>query len=295
MPLTRRNFLVLTAGTAGACLVPQATGLLAAQDKTQGDNMPARLSSASIIHFSPTGTCEKIARHLGKKLAVQSTEYDLTAQKLEKHSIDRRYLSVVAVPVYYGRVPARAVEALRLLSGNGAPCVSIAVYGNRAFEDALLELNEILIAQGFMVISSGAFIGQHSITEEIGAGRPDAKDLALLDKFGEAVLAEVASGKLTGAPRVPGGVPYKEIPPPNGLTPVVAGNCTDCGLCAKKCPLTAIPAKNYRTTDSSKCILCMRCVRICPVGARALPQAAREKLSAHMAQFKERREPETFL
>ena len=52
------------------------------------------------------------------------------------------------------------------------------------------------------------------------------------------------------------------------LSPSADSHCTNCGLCAEKCPAQAISKYNGKVTDKSKCISCMRCVSICPVHAR---------------------------
>ena len=36
----------------------------------------------------------------------------------------------------------------------------------------------------------------------------------------------------------------------------------------KECPTGAIEAKNLRAVNKEKCISCMRCVSVCPQGAR---------------------------
>ena len=47
------------------------------------------------------------------------------------------------MPVYAGRVPALAVERLKGIKTSGVKCVIVAVYGNRAYEDALVEMQDI--------------------------------------------------------------------------------------------------------------------------------------------------------
>ena len=45
--------------------------------------------------------------------------------------------------VYAGRVPALAVERLKGIKTSGVKCVIVAVYGNRAYEDALVEMQDV--------------------------------------------------------------------------------------------------------------------------------------------------------
>lgn len=293
--ISRRSFLTLAAATTGFCAASGVPGGWAAPDADTADGVrTAKMPSVSVIHFSPTGSTARIANYLGNALAASVTEFDLGTRTLAAHSFDENAFAVAAVPVYAGRVPGRAAEALRLVSGNGAHCVSIAVYGNRAPDDALLELNDILAEQGFRVAASGAFVAQHSLLEEIATGRPDAEDLAALDDFARAILEKSSSGLYTGAPAVPGNRPYRDAPA-SQVVPVVADSCTECGLCADQCPVSAIPEDNLKSTSQDKCMLCMRCVRNCPAGTRDLPPQYREKVTAYLRQFSARRLPETYL
>ena len=175
---------------------------------------------------------------------------------------------LVAVPSYGGRVPGTAVERLKQLNGNGARAVLACVYGNRDYEDTLLELEDILSERGFRSVAAVAAVAEHSIMPQFGSGRPDAQDKAELTDFAqriEACLAEAADEVV----QVPGSRPYREyggVP----MQPKADKSCTRCGLCAAKCPTGAIDAQNPQETDSHECISCMRCLAICPQKARKL-------------------------
>lgn len=54
-------------------------------------------------------------------------------------------MAVIAVPSYAGRVPAPAVQRLTAMQGNGARAVLVCVYGNRAYEDTLVELEDAAV------------------------------------------------------------------------------------------------------------------------------------------------------
>ena len=51
------------------------------------------------------------------------------------------------MPVYAGRVPALTVERLKGIKTSGVKCVIVAVYGNRAYEDALVEMQDVAVGE----------------------------------------------------------------------------------------------------------------------------------------------------
>ena len=292
MQCSRRDFLVFALITPGlaALSIPALSGVSVAQQNRGG--VPMKYHEVTVAHFSPTGSTAKLALRLGSALADKITELDMTAQQLQSHAISSDIM-VMAVPVYSGRVPGRAVEALRLISGKGQPCVGIVVYGNRAFDDALVELADIADEQGFSFIAAGGFIGQHSLVSEIGANRPDAQDLAEIDSFGLNILDAVRAGNTSAPLKIPGNRPY--LAPSSLKVPILASDaCTSCGLCAERCPVAAIPLDELHVTNTEKCILCMRCIRNCPVQARSLPPQVQEQFRTYLQNFVKRREPQTF-
>mgnify|MGYP000311518015 CR=1 FL=1 len=98
---------------------------------------------------------------------------------------------VFAAPVFGGRIPKLVTDKIRKLHGNGKRTVTLAVYGTRAYEDALLELNRAVEGQGFQVAASAALIARHSIVPEVGAGRPDEKDQEEIRDFAKSVLEKL--------------------------------------------------------------------------------------------------------
>lgn len=152
------------------------------------------------ISFSPTGGTRRVSELLCSGIEAKSilTELCVKEEELCLPSIAAGDLVVVSMPVYAGRVPALAVERLNAVESNGATCVIVAVYGNRAYEDALVEMQDVATAQGFNVVAAVAANAEHSICRMYGAGRPDAADAGELASFGRAILERVQGGKPFG-------------------------------------------------------------------------------------------------
>lgn len=96
-------------------------------------------------------------------------------------------LCIIGVPSFGGRVPAIALERIKALSGNNATAILITVYGNRAYEDTLIELEDTLIEKNFTCQAAIAAIAEHSIMHQFATGRPDQNDLTELASFAQKI------------------------------------------------------------------------------------------------------------
>lgn len=215
------------------------------------------------VFFSPTGGTEKVVEYIGEKFNI-GKKIDISFE-ISDFVMAKDDFCIVGVPSFGGRMPAVAAERLRRLKGSRTPALIVVAYGNREYEDTLKELKDVLEARGFVCVGASAIITQHSIAPEIGAGRPDREDYLLIDKFVDDVKARLKAEPCSVS--VPGNSPYKELHS-SPMHMQVAYSCTKCGICAKSCPVNAIPLENPQATDYEKCISCMRCIGICPLKAR---------------------------
>lgn len=232
------------------------------------------ISKVNRIYFSPTGGTEKILRVVSGAWEQRKAGIDFSHPNEDYSRLvcNGQELCFIGVPSFGGRVPETAVKRLKEMKGNQTPAVLIVAYGNREYEDTLLELKDTIEESGFVCVGAVAAVAEHSIMHQFAAGRPDEKDVEELKRFGERLKKRIEEAKSVEEIRitkVPGNRPYKEyggVP----MKPEASKKCTGCGECAELCPVEAIPKKNPKETDKEKCISCMRCISVCPAGARSV-------------------------
>lgn len=279
-----------------------------------------KLNILNVIYYSPTHTSKKIAGAIAKGTGIaRRQETDLTTDRHDEPIIIKDSICIVAVPVYGGLVAPTALERIKRLRCENSVAIPIVIYGNRDYEDALVQLRDTLKALGFIILCGAAFIGEHSYSRPdmpIAEGRPDHEDLEKAELFGQQAFItlcrqiqpkgcddptsrefsleyEQPLSQLIVTPQMKGNVPYKEAKPSAPMAPEVNERCYGCGECLNVCPTGAIEIKEgHSTTDASLCTKCCACVKFCPVGARSF----NSPFTAYLYQnFSKRREPECFI
>ena len=248
-----------------------------------------------LVYFSPSGTTRTVATVLTEGMGVKPKVYDLLRHPIkEPISFGKDTLAVFVFPVYAGRMPALCLEMLKRINGTDTPAVAVVVYGNRAYDDALLELRNTLTDKGFHVFAAAAFVAQHSIFPNTAKGRPDEADKERIKAFGQQCIAKLERG--AAEVTVKGNMPYIVM---GGVPIHPSGDrrCNSCGICVSICPMKAIPADNPKKTDAKRCIACTACIAACPQHSRGFhipiiyPLAARQFAKKNA----ERKEPEIFI
>jgi ferredoxin len=236
------------------------------------------VKKVKLVYFSPTGTTQKVLESIAKGIAVEDVEHiNLTLPEGAQQTIPpfSDELVIMGAPVYGGRLPVDAINRFKKIKASKTLAVPIVLYGNRDFEDALLELRNLAIELGFTPVAGGAFIGEHSFATEdvpIANGRPDSLDVQKAMDFGARIRDKVAALQSPDAQmdvEIPGRFPYEGGPRSMAASPVTKEDtCIVCGTCAGVCPTAAISINGSVATEIELCIRCCACVKNCPTGAR---------------------------
>ena len=239
------------------------------------------------VYFSATDTTKKtvltIADEAARLLGAEREDYDFTLPGMRENGFaaGKDDLVIFGTPVYAGRVPNVLLKYLATIQGNGALAVPVVLFGNRNFDDGLIELRDILENTGFHTVAAAAFVGEHSFSKTLAAGRPDADDMKEALAFAGKV-AEKVKGLPEGeapAPVEVDGVPhpYRGYYQPRDrkgvsidirkVKSLVSDACDDCKICADVCPMGSISHENMREYTGI-CIKCGACIKKCPKQAR---------------------------
>ena len=258
------------------------------------------IQSASLF-FSPTGGTRKIVKSVSRGLAMRPRDFDLTLPAARERgvSLERDELLLLAFPVHGGRLPQLVREYFVKLPSGRRPAVCVVVYGNRAYEDALIELYDLCQSKGYDVIGAAAFVGEHSYSKVMGKGRPDPADEERARRFGLAVRQTLlGDGRLSERQFLGKGGrrPYREYPQKLEFAPSTSRRCAKCLICVRNCPVGAFNNGDPRSIDLEKCILCAACIKLCPESAKAFADDEfTDDMAALAAANLERKEPVTFL
>jgi len=256
----------------------------------------------NVLYFSATETTSKVVKAVVEGISSIVKEHNITLPNNRNQGItfDENDLIIVGVPVYKGRVPVFLTDYFARVKGNNTAAVFVVVYGNRDYDDALIELKDTFEGNGFIGFAGGAFIGEHSYAKKVGTDRPDANDLKTAHEFGLRVKEKIEMYEdIAKSPQlsVRGNFPYKEIKEMPPMIPETNDQCTSCAVCAEHCPMGAISFDDFSEIDEAKCINCSSCVKRCPAGAKSITGEFFEKISQNLINNfgAVRREPELFI
>lgn len=271
------------------------------------------LTKAHLIYFSPTHTSKQVGEAIVRGTGIEHIEVTDITKEAVALELSTSTLAIIAVPVYGGRVAPLAMERLQAVSSKGGPVALVVLYGNRAYEKALIELDGFAVLKGFKVIAGATFVGEHSYHTEqqpIATGRPDAYDLEYATDFGKKIVQKIDEASdyehlypvdvnRIQRPRQPflplfrflrKVIKLRKSATPLPRTPEVDDQlCTHCGVCVNVCPSGAIIKGEECVTCAEQCIKCCACVKRCPMHARTYDTPFAALLSENFVRQKENR------
>jgi len=266
-----------------------------------------KIQSLKLVYFSPTGTTKTVVQGIAKGINQANIEYiDITKPEARKQAVQTSdsELLIVGVPVYMGRVPALLGDWLQTIRGLNTPTVCVVVYGNRVYDNALLELKDILANHGCILVAGAAYIGEHSFHSSAlpaaSESRPDKSDLSHAELFGQKINEKLRSLRTVdqiSEVTIPGNYPYEGVTKMWDIDFIeVSDECTQCGVCNEGCPTGAIDSENSSLIDTEKCTLCCACIKHCPQSARSMKPGLMKDATIRVHElFRERKEPEFFI
>lgn len=259
--------------------------------KERRPDLFAKNRPVTAAYFSPTGGTKRAAELLAGYLTQNPVYLDLTRRKYrkQKHVFGARELLLAAAPVYAGQLPRLEEGIFDGFQGNNTPCVLVAAYGNRHYDDTLAQMKEMLTRRGFVCIGAIAPVIPHIYSEKLGEHRPDEKDEAVFRRFAVLIKKRLLEGENRGFAEIQ--IPGNPTPEPKPVKPVEKQFhrelCTNCQACVQKCPVNAI-SKDTMDIDQNKCINCMRCAKVCKQNARTFDASqVRLYLESNYAEPKE--------
>lgn len=243
------------------------------------------ISKIYSIYFSPTGStkniCNKLCQKSSKVLNKNYEEIDFTLMDKRKkiYKFGKNNLIIFGMPTYAGRLPNKIMpDVKKSFIGDQTPVINVQTYGNRNYDDSLIEQRIILEENGFISIGGMAAVCRHVFSNKIAKNRPDQNDSKKMDDFIINIFEKIKSSKKLRAEKFKGDYnltkyyqPLKEnLEKANFLKAkpkTDIDKCTDCKICAKVCPMGVIDYNDVSTINSP-CIKCQACIVKCPENAK---------------------------
>lgn len=233
-----------------------------------------------LYYFSGTGNTMWVANKIKENFKSYGIDISLINMESEKPINIKCYdFMIIGSVVYSGLEPKIVNDFLKKLPDTKKRIKTI-VYSTQASKSssAILSMAKKLTQKGYDIVIQSAIrmpndryfiLGKKSSLEEEKEilGRSSEKIKELTKLFIENKRLKECNSKIKMSfGRIYGKFLRNSLPKlSKNIT--ASKECIKCGLCLRNCPKSNITFENGRAVFHSKCMLCLRCIYVCPINA----------------------------
>lgn len=233
-----------------------------------------------LYYFSGTGNTKWVAVKL--RNCLRNYDIDLDIKSIEKDSkfnLRGYCFLVIGTPVYADIEPKLIEDFVKAIPPTeiNVKCIIYSTQGGDSCS-AINRLSKMLKERGYNVVIEAMIkmpnnfyfnAGKKPSDEVIHNLLQNAEDKVsqMAKDFNENKTVKANTFFLKQKAGSMGGMAYRRAVPRISKNITSSDFCKKCGLCLRNCPRGNITFENGRAIFHSNCILCLRCIYICPANA----------------------------
>ncbi|MGE5629193.1 MAG: EFR1 family ferrodoxin [Solirubrobacterales bacterium] len=232
-----------------------------------------------LYYFSGTGNTKWASDKLKKGLMNYGIDLDIKSIEREKFNLRGYCFLVIGTPIYAELEPKLVEDFVQSIPATevSVKCILFSTQGGNS-GSAIKRMSRILKAKGYNVVIESMikmpnnyyfYAGKEPNNDDIQNILKDAEDkINFISKnFNNNKCEKVNIFALREKIGTVGGKAFRKAMPKVAKSITSTNQCTKCGLCLRNCPKGNITFENGRAVFHSNCILCLRCIYLCPENA----------------------------